>query len=62
MISLKKYSDLIGYKGDLDLNKLKSWAWETQQWKIQDKEDEEDMTVEDWCKVDVNGTIRYLGI
>ena len=62
MISFKKYADLIGYEGDLDLDKLKSWAWETQQWKIQDEEDEEYMTVEEWCKVNINGNIRYLGV
>ena len=61
-ITLEQYANNIGYTGKLLLEDIKEWALKELNWKIQDKKDEEDMTVEQWCAVSINGNIRYLGV
>lgn len=61
-ITLKQYANNIGYIGDIVLENIKNWALKELNWKIQDKKDEEDMTVEQYYAVNINGTIRYLGV
>ena len=62
MSTLKQYTSYIGYEGELDLQKIKDWALKENNWIIQDNEDEEDMTVEEWMRVEIDGKIKYLGV